>query len=174
MNKTKFENFPYKEIESDIKLYTDDIKEQIAQAVTDCTKYGRAQAELYSARKNTDRMQKTNALTNLPSGFYKGSWKSTTTLKNGKVIGTFFNTTMVFTHYDKSYKIPLAPLLELGHKAKFPVKKYKRNKEKGIRIRRKLGAKLFVDPAPKGGHIEPALDKAREALDKKIKEILNK
>lgn len=171
MNKTEFEAFPYKEMETDIRLYTDDVKEQIEKAVVECTELGKNYAAANSTEEKKE--QNTAAVTNLPRGTYRGSWRMADKIKADRVTGTFFNTTMVFTHYDKSYKIPLAPLLELGHAAKFPVKKYKKQREKGIKVRRKTNSLYFVEPVPKGGHIEPALDKARAELDKRIKEILD-
>lgn len=176
MDIIKFENFPFREIIADIKSYTDDIKEEIDNAVEDCVKLGMKYAEEHSPVRQSDRIytikngKRVVSKDVLQPGTYKKKWRSSYNYKdNGRVIGTFYNATTVYTHYDKSYKIPLSPLLELGHDAKNPIKHRKTNKN-----RRKPNAKYFVEPSPKGGHIQRAEDIARAELDKKIKKILNK
>lgn len=169
MNITKFENFPYREIIQDIKNYTDNVKNKIDNAVEECAKLGMKYAEEHSPVKKSDGKRIVSKDV-LKPGTYKKKWRVSYNYKdNGRVIGTFYNTTKVYTHYDKSYKIPLSPLLELGHEAKNPIKHRKTSRK-----RRKSNAKTFVDPAPKGGHIQRAEDIARAELDKRIKKILDK
>lgn len=164
MDIIEFENFPYRKIIQDIQAYTDDIKNEIDNAVEECAELGMKYAEEHSPVR-----QSVISRGALRPGTYKKKWRVRYNYKdNGRIVGTFYNATEVYTHYDKSYKIPLSPLLELGHKAKNPINR------KTSKKRRKPNAKTFVEPAPKGGHIQRAEDIARAELDKRIKKILNK
>lgn len=174
MNREKFKDFPYREIAADIKSYTDDIKKEIYNAVEDCAELGMQYAEENSPVKQSGRIytkkngKQVVSRDVLQPGTYKGKWRRAYNYReNGRIIGTFYNATKVYSNYAKNYKIPLSPLLELGHDAKNPIKHRKTK-----RSLRKPNAKYFVEPSPKGGHIQPAQDIARAELDKRIKEIL--
>lgn len=139
------------EILKSVAAYTSDVKEDIDQAVREVTLNieQKVVTELSPVRQagtvyTTRNGQRVAAKANLQPGAYKKGWK----MKIGeKGNGRIYGTLYNRTNWQLTW------LLELGHKAK--------------------NGKP-VAPSPIGGHIQPANDKAAAALDKKIKEILNK
>lgn len=142
------------EIKKSIKQYTTEISEEISETVKEVTKdiMEESVKELSPVRKAgevyiTRNGKKIKAKANLQPGAYKKGWRSVT--KNKPTVGRTYGTVYNKTNWQLTW------LLELGHKA--------RNYEKSQKI---------IAPSPKGGHIQPSLDKAMTALDKKITNIL--
>lgn len=139
------------EILKSVAAYTSDVKEDIDQAVREITSNieQKVVTELSPVRQAgtayiTRKGQRVVAKDNLQPGAYKKGWKPKISEKSN---GRIYGTLYNRTNWQLTW------LLELGHKAK---------NEKP------------VAPSPIGGHIQPANDRAAAALDKKIKEILNK
>lgn len=138
------------ELEEDLKFYIDDVKDEIQQAVDESIEIGKNYVIEHSPERKTGTIytvkngQRTEAKANLQPGSYKKGWR---VAKSKRTKDRAYGTAFNKTNS------PLTWLLELGHEAR---------------------DKSFVEPSPRGGHIQPAEDIARAELDKRIKEILYK